>query len=315
MPNPPVEQIPPARFSDVAPRIARIDDDARDADGHPALGDAVWLDLEHPNADSAGFLVDSRARTRTSPAPTTPDFGPGDAPTAPQWSVGMAIAPSARTGGLRTELVAALAAHVAAHGGGHIVLWVLGAHAQDDTELAPTGLRPARDLYEMRVRLPLGLEPKWAEGIRVRPFEPGHDEAAWLVLNNRAFAGHAEQGGWTADTLARRTAEPWFDPELFLLARDRDGLVGFDWLKIHEAHEPDPRLGEIYVIGVDPRAQGLGLGRSLVIAGLAAVHARGIETGVLFCAADNANALKLYRSLGFDVHRTDRAYELEVAPA
>jgi len=140
-------------------------------------------------------------------------------------------------------------------------------------------------------------------------------EAAWLVVNNRAFAGHAEQGGWTSATLARRIGESWFDPTLFLLASDDLGLLGFNWLKVHEAHDGDPRLGEIYVIGIDPRAQGTGLGTTLAIAGLDALHARGIDTGMLFCAYDNENALKLYHSLGFTVHRTDRAYECEVAPA
>ena len=77
----------------------------------------------------------------------------------------------------------------------------------------------------------------------------------------------------------------------------------------------DGRLGEIYVIGVDPRMQGSGLGRALAIAGLDVVHERGIETGSLFCAADNTPALALYRSLGFELHRVDRAYEAEVDPA
>ncbi len=164
----------------------------------------------------------------------------------------------------------------------------------------------------MRVPLPLGLEPKFASGVHVRSFEPGRDEDAWLTVNNRAFAGHAEQGDWRRSTLARRTGEPWFDPSLFLLAVDDLGLVGFDWLKVHPAHDRDPQLGEIYVIGVDPRAQGTGLGRALAIAGLNAVHVRGINTGMLFCAADNGPALSLYRALGFTAHRVDRAYECEV---
>src|SRR5205085_3625732 len=118
----------------------------------------------------------------------------------------------------------------------------------------------------MHVALPLARTAKWPDGVSVRPCQPGRDEHSWLVVNNRAFAGHAEQGGWTGTTLARRMAEPWFDPELFLLAFDADGLAGFNWLKVHDAHDRDPRLGEIYVIGVDPRAQGTGLGRALAIA-------------------------------------------------
>jgi mycothiol synthase len=108
-------------------------------------------------------------------------------------------------------------------------------------------------------------------------------------------------------------AEAWFDPSLFLLAVDDDGIAGFNWLKQHHAHPPDPALGEIYVIGVDPRAQGTGLGRSLAIAGLQAINARGSTEGLLFVAADNTGALALYQSLGFAVHRTDRAYVRDVS--
>ncbi len=62
-----------------------------------------------------------------------------------------------------------------------------------------------------------------------------------------------------------------------------------------------------------PAARASGLGRALAIAGLNAVHDHaGIDTGMLFVAADNEPALALYRALGFTVHRVDRAYECEV---
>jgi mycothiol synthase len=305
MAEPPVVEVTPARFSEIAARVAHIDEDARAADGHPALGDAVWLDLEHPGPDSAGFLVDDRAYAHVAR---------NDNGARANWTLGLALGAAARTGGARHALVAAALRHVAARRGGRVTLWVLGAQPDDDTDLAAAGFQPARELYEMRVALPLSREPKWPAGVTVRPFEIGRDESSWLEVNNRAFAGHAEQGGWTTATLARRMSEPWFDPALFLLAVDAEGIAGFNWLKIHDAHDHDPRLGEIYVIAVDPRAQGSGLGGALATAGLRAVHEHGIDTGMLFCAADNEPGLRLYRNLGFDVHRTDRAYECEVAP-
>jgi mycothiol synthase len=163
----------------------------------------------------------------------------------------------------------------------------------------------------MRVPLPVAGSPKWPEGIDVRTFVPGQDEDAWLAVNNAAFAADPDQGGWTRSVLDGRIAEPWFDPEGFLIADDGGAIAGFCWTKVHPAEPPhEPRaLGEIYVIGVDPGHQGLGLGRALVLAGLEHLHAvRHLDVGMLFVDAANTAAVGLYRALGFVTSRIDRAY-------
>jgi mycothiol synthase len=174
----------------------------------------------------------------------------------------------------------------------------------------------------MRVALPLDEVARWPDGINVRRFLPGTDEADWLVVNNRAFGNHPEQGGWIAATLERRMSEPWFDPDGFLLAWADGtvagrpaGLAGFNWTKIHPPDgEPGGGdaggvgLGEIFVIGIDPEHQGTGLGRALAVAGLESLAARGVRTGLLYVDGGNAPAVGLYEALGFIVHRRDRAY-------
>src|SRR5438045_8309558 len=100
---------------------------------------------------------------------------------------------------------------------------------------------------------------RFPAGVEVRTFDASRDADHFLAVNNAAFSGHPEQGGWTRDTLVERLTAAWFDASLFLLADAADGLAGFNWLKIHD-HDPD-RPGEIYVIGVAPAHQGEGLGR------------------------------------------------------
>jgi mycothiol synthase len=213
---------------------------------------------------------------------------------------------------------------IAAGGGGHVTYWVHGIEADPaaDRRATGAGFVAERDLLQLRVPLPLPNAmldaARWPDGTTVRTFRVGEDEAAWVPVNNRAFAGHPEQGAWTVEMLRAREQEDWFDPEGFVLAFDAasDGgqLAGFCWTKVHPAQpprEPDA-LGEIYVIGADPSRHGRGLGRALTTAGLESLAERGITVGMLYVDADNEAAVGLYRALGFVTHRTDRAYGRDV---
>lgn len=289
--------------------IEALDRSVREATGHPALGEAVWRDLGQSAPTSIGYL----AREDDQPVAYL-HAARSDTFTPQHWALGLVRAPGdPRTDATNLLLVAAQD-HIAANGGGQTILWQFDPTPADDALFASRHFEPKRDLYQMRVALPLAEVAHFPDDVVVRTFEPGRDEAAWLEVNNRAFVNHPEQGGWIKATLARRMAEPWFDPERFLLAFDGDGLAGFNWLKVHEPDGHDPRLGEIFVIGVDPGRQGRGLGRALAVEGLALLAQDGITTGMLFVAAENSSALALYRALGFDVHRVDRAYERMVTP-
>ncbi len=186
--------------------------------------------------------------------------------------------------------------------------WIHGVQPRHLRMADEVGLVPVRSLLQMRRPLPLDA----TTDLVTRPFRPGEDDEAWLAVNNRAFAWHPDQGGWTQEVLAGRMAEAWFEPEGFLL-HERDGrLAGFCWTKVHPATDLDPELGEIYVIAVDPDFVGLGLGRSLTVAGLDHLAGQGVEVGLLYVESDNTPAVGLYEDLGFHTHQTDTAFERPV---
>lgn len=281
--------------------------EAAAVDGHRPLGEHKWLDLVHGGRTGfAGFVARNR--------PGAPLAGYAQVSRGHEtWGVEVVVAPSQRgtEPGVGTDLLRAALGEVADQGGGHVHLWVPKPTRATDAMAASCGLTQGRDLLQLRVPLPLAGPPP--EPLPTRPFRPGQDEEAWLAVNNRAFAAHPEQGGWTLDTLREREAEPWFDPEGFLLHERQGRLAGSCWTKVH--HDTSPPLGEIYVIGVDPDFQGLGLGRGLVVAGLDHLAHAGITTGMLYVDADNEPAVSLYRSLGFTVDHVDRAYTGDVPPA
>ena len=174
--------------------------------------------------------------------------------------------------------------------------------------LAPRGFSRARVLLQMRRDL-AGVDPDprpaLPDDVTVRPFRSGRDEAAWLAVNARAFAAHPEQGRMTAEDLRLRQEESWFDADGFLLAwrgapDDGGELLGFHWTKVHPAGDAGPEaVGEVYVLGVDPDAQGLRLGRALTDLGLAHLRGRGLGQVLLYVEEDNAPAVRLYEGRGF----------------
>ena len=277
---------------------------AEAADGHRGVDEHRWLDMAQGGRSSFAGLV------AWEPGHDHPIAYAQVSRGLHSWALDLVVDPHHRYDALTIgpEMLAAAIDVVRGEGGGHVHWWVHQPTGAHDAMAEAVGLARGRDLFQMRLPLPLDEDPPQ---LSLRAFVPGQDEAAWLEVNNRAFAWHPEQGGWDLETLLERQREPWFDPKGFLL-HERDGrLAGFCWTKVHADH--DPALGEIYVIAVDPDFQGLGLGRDLTVAGLSWLADHGLRHGMLYVDAANTPAVELYRRLGFRTDHVDRAYVGDVA--
>ncbi|WP_027342450.1 mycothiol synthase [Hamadaea tsunoensis] len=298
-------------------QVLRLAGLAGDVDGAYPLSEHIVLHLRHGGeAPAVHLLIDD------------PDglagyahLDPTDRVAGP--SAELVVHPLRRRRGLGRALVTAALSVAGEHDPeGRLRLWSHGDHPSAGALAVSLGFRRARVLWQMRRSLfspvPALTVP---EGVSIRAFRPGADDEAWLRLNNRAFADHPDQGAWTLDDLRVRMAEPWFDPDGFLLAERPDGtLLGFHWTKIHGGHAPgleadhqhghqhDP-IGEVYILGVDPDAHGLGLGSALTIAGLVHLRGRGLDQVMLYADETNTGAIALYQRLGFVRWATDACYE------
>ncbi|MGA0879534.1 MAG: mycothiol synthase [Ilumatobacteraceae bacterium] len=275
--------------------------DAEHADGHRPLSDHLWLDLvDGGRAGFAGLVA-------WEPGHGHPVAYAQISRGHDSYSVELVVHPHHRYEMhlLGPEMLHAAINEVSENGGGHIHWWVFEPTIGHRQVAEQVGLRPGRILHQMRRSLPLSTADTQLR-LPVRAFEPGRDEAEWLQVNNRAFAHHPEQGGWDQTTLSSRMSQPWFDPAGFVIHEIDGRMAGFCWTKVDV--DLDPKLGEIYVIAVDPDFHGQGLGKRMVVSGLVSMAERGIGTAMLYVDAENVAAMAMYESLGFRTHRTDQAF-------
>ena len=278
-------------------------DRATDADGMRPLSEHVWLHLKEGGDDRGLHLV---ARDADGAVVGYAHLDVTDEVEGA--SAEVAVDPRARRHGLGRHLVEDL---IARSPDGRLRLWAHGEQAGAAELATSMGFVRSRVLWQMRrslyAPLPRAVLP---EAVDVRPFRVGVDEEAWLDLNARAFAHLPDQGRWTRLDLDRRIREPWFSPEGFLMAWRGDRLAGFHWTKVHggapahHSHQHAP-IGEVYVVGVDPRERGTGLGRALTILGLQHLRARDLSMAMLYVDSSNTAAIRLYEGLGFARWDTD----------
>jgi mycothiol synthase len=275
--------------------IVAVIEAASEADGAAPLSEHVSLHLTHGgDVSDQHILLWCGERLVAYGHLDTSDLVAGA-------SSEIVVDPEFRRRGLGTMLIRTILERTP---DGRLRLWAHGAQPGAVALAHRLGFRRTRTLWQMRRSLLSPMPtPALPETVSIRTFEVGVDEQPWLEVNNRAFAEHPEQGRWTLRDVQLREAEDWFDPAGFFLAEKDGRIVGFHWTKVHGSVEHDghehPPVGEVYVVGVDPSAQHLGLGRALTLIGLRHLRARGLAQVMLYVDDDNPRAIAIYEALGF----------------
>jgi mycothiol synthase len=291
-----VQRVDPAGFdwsddSGAAADIRRILAAADEADHVVNLNEAACLHLKNRGlADAVLYLAE------------------GGFALLYDGTLDLVVAPDTRGHGVGT----ALATTALAGSGVEVNAWSHSDHPAAARVAERLGLRRDRELWVME--RPLDEPVPTAEptsDYRVRSFRAG-DEEGLLAANALAFAHHPEQGHMTLEDFHERTEESWFDPAgLFLAvpAEDVDGVdpehrvLGFHWTKVH----PEG-FGEVYVVAVNPKAAGRGIGKVLTNVGLQHLRDRGLPKVILYVDGDNDPAIAVYVGAGFRHVRTEAQY-------
>lgn len=202
------------------------------------------------------------------------------------------VPPASEGRGVGTALREAAEARAAARGQAAVHQFAAAANEAAGAHLREAGYRV---VYRYaRMRMDLAEVPEPPAGAGVRPFSPGADDAPVHALVEAAMADVPGSEPRTLESWRTgKLGRPSFDPSLWLLHEDEDGLAG---VALCERWEDG--VGYVDYLAVAARARGRGLGRALLLHGLTAMRAGGMTVAELTVQGENASATRLYESVG-----------------
>jgi mycothiol synthase len=173
------------------------------------------------------------------------------------------------------------------------------------------GYQPLR--YQWRMEIVLDSpppEPKFPDGIELRPFIQGeHDVPLWQA-QNEAWRDHWGSHDVSLEEWKRsRFDDPEFDPALWQIAWDGDEVAGFSLNRYRMG------IGWIRTLGVRRPWRKRGLGEALLLQSFGEFYKRGTRTIGLGVDAQNpTGATRLYQKVGMYAASEYVTFEKELRP-
>lgn len=181
--------------------------------------------------------------------------------------------------------------------------------------LSNLGFKPVRRFYEMSLDFRgIELEAIVKRGLVYRSLKAG-EEGLLALIENRCFSGtwgfNPETDEYIAWELGVRGG--CYDDVILALSGER--VIGYCWTQVECGCEPATgrRRGRICMLGVEPDYRGRGIGREVIKAGLWHLKDKGRDIVDITVDSQNAPAVNLYYSLGFQTQAVTVWYEKAVA--
>jgi mycothiol synthase len=145
--------------------------------------------------------------------------------------------------------------------------------------------------------------------VPVEHFRAG-DAALLATVQNRIFIG---SWGFCPNSpeeiryFFRLTQSKWQD---ILMIREDEKIIGYCWLHpvIRGEREIERKKWRLHMFGIDPKFQGKGWGKKLLLASLDHLRKRETSSVVLTVDSENTPAVNLYKTAGFGVKSREYWY-------
>jgi mycothiol synthase len=172
------------------------------------------------------------------------------------------------------------------------------------------GMRDVRHMWTMERSLAQPLaEPKDIEGLSFRTYRRPEDNSAACDAFNNSFIDHYGFHVRSQEQWDHMVSKPSAQPDLSWLAiigagPDAGKIAGFCICEVddYDNEQRGSSEGWIAELGVIRGWRGLGLGKSLLLRGMASIRDAGFDTAMLGVDTENTSgATGLYTSVGFSV--------------
>ncbi|UCF93185.1 MAG: GNAT family N-acetyltransferase [Desulfobacterales bacterium] len=213
------------------------------------------------------------------------------------------VHPRHRRKGVASQLFARALGHAREAGARVIQVCLPEADRRARNWASRLNLQRVRRFLEMRLdirnRPPPPVE---RSGFTLRLLQVG-EEDQMTAIQNRSFAGTWGFKPNTTEEITYRLNLGGRCPEDVVMAYAGDNPVGYCWTTVNPEKNAalKEKKGQIHMLGVDPDCLQMGLGKEILLVGLARLQHKGIEVVELTVDSNNQAARALYESVGFEV--------------